>query len=65
MEQKVILMHGFTTDEAVAAMRAIKAALPAAKDTAFATTTATNLEWKVSELLDHVSEEHRTMTRKA
>jgi hypothetical protein len=65
MEQKVILMHGFTTDEAVAAMRAIKAALPAAKDAAFATTTQANLEWKVSELLGHVSEEHRAMTKKA
>jgi hypothetical protein len=62
MEQKVILLHGFSTEEAVAAMRAIKGALPAAREAAFATTTETNLEWKVSELLDHVSEEHRAMT---
>ena len=45
-------------------MRAIKAALPAAREAAFATTTATNVEWKVGELLEHVSEEHRAMTGK-
>ncbi|HRY54376.1 MAG TPA: DUF3783 domain-containing protein [Spirochaetia bacterium] len=64
MEQKVILLHGFSAEEAVAAMRAIKAALPAAREAAFATTTATNVEWKVGELLEHVSEEHRAMTGK-
>ena len=65
MEAKVILLHGFSTDEAVAAMRAIKAALPAARDAAFATTTETNLSWKVSELIGHVSEEHEAMTKAA
>jgi hypothetical protein len=62
MEQKVIFLHGFTPEEALAAMRAIKAALPAARDAAFATSTETNLTWKVSELVHHVAEEHRAMT---
>jgi hypothetical protein len=61
MGQKVILLHGFQPEEALAAMRAIKAALPAAREAAFATTTETNLSWKVADLLEHVSEEHRSM----
>jgi hypothetical protein len=67
MEQKVIVLHGFPPEEALAAMRAIKAALPEARDAAFATTTETNLTWKVSELVGHVAEEHRAMagSRKA
>ena len=34
--QKIIVMHGFSSEEAVAAMRAIKTALPGAQDAAFA-----------------------------
>jgi hypothetical protein len=59
MEEKIIILHGFSSEEAVEAMRAVKAAVPAASDTAFAMTTATNLEWKLSYLVDHVLEEHR------
>lgn len=65
MDEKVVLLHGFSMEEAVIAMRAIKSALPAAKDAAFATTTPTNVGWKVSDLIEHVSEEHRTMTGRA
>lgn len=52
-------MHGFQPEEVLAAMRAIKAALPSAADAAFATSTETNVEWKLGELLEHVAEEHR------
>lgn len=61
-------MHGFKPEEALAAMRALKAAIPSAGDAAFATTTETNLGWKVRELIEHVAEEHRRfreMPRKA
>jgi hypothetical protein len=67
-DQKVIVMHGFTPEEALAAMRALKAALPSGGDAAFATTTETNIGWKVGELIEHVAEEHRrykSMPRKA
>ena len=63
MQGKVILLHGFTTEEAVAAMRAVKAALPSSREAAFATTTETNMSWTVSDLVDHVCEEHEAMTR--
>lgn len=52
----------------MATMRALKAALPSGGEMAFATTTATNLRWKVGDLIDHISEEHslfRGMPRKA
>ncbi len=58
-EQKVVILHGFEPEEALAAMRALKAALASAGDAAFATTTQTNMGWKVRDLVDHISEEHR------
>jgi hypothetical protein len=58
-DQRVVILHGFKPDEALAAMRALKAALPSAGETAFATTTDINLGWKVGDLVDHISEEHR------
>lgn len=64
-EQKTIVLHGFTNDEAVAIMRAVKAALPSAGDAAFAMSTPTNLGWKLADLIEHVGEEHRQMTRMA
>jgi hypothetical protein len=63
-DQKVVVLHGFEPEEAMAAMRALKAALPSAAGAAFATTTATNLAWKVGDLIEHVSEEHRAHTGK-
>jgi hypothetical protein len=58
-EQKIVILHGFESEEVLAALRALKAALPSARDAAFATTTPTNLEWKLSDLLEQVAEEHR------
>jgi hypothetical protein len=58
-DQKILILHGFKPEEALAAMRALKAALPSAKDAAFATSTETNLEWKLKDLIGHVTEEHR------
>lgn len=57
-------MHGLTQSEAVAAMRAVKAALGGESDIAFAMSTATNLDWPLSELVEHVREEHETMKAK-
>ena len=59
MEEKIVVLHGFTPEEATELMKAVKAALPSARDAAFATTTPTNLEWKLSYLFEHVAEEHR------
>jgi hypothetical protein len=58
-EQKIVVLHGFSPEEAIIAVRALKSALPSAADAAFATSTATNLEWKLKDLVQHVAEEHR------
>ena len=58
-EQKIVILHGFTPEEALAAMRALKTALPSAADAAFATSTETNLGWKLKDLFEHVAKEHR------
>ena len=58
-KQKIVVLHGFSPEETLAAMRALKAALPSAADAAFATTTETNLGWKLGDLVEHVAEEHR------
>jgi hypothetical protein len=58
-EQKIVILHGFSPEEALVAMRAIKGALPSAADAAFATSTETNMSWKLKDLFDHVSKEHR------
>ncbi len=57
-EGKLILIHGFTNEEAVAMMRAVKAAVPDPGEIAFAITTPTNLEWKIKDLVDQVRLEH-------
>jgi hypothetical protein len=63
MENRVIVLHGFTQEEAVAAMRLLKSGMDSAKDAAFAMTTPTNLEWKLADLLEHVLEEHEGMKK--
>jgi hypothetical protein len=57
-EGKLVLMHGFTNEEAVAMMRAVKAASVDPEEIAFAITTSTNLEWKIKDLVDQVRYEH-------
>ncbi|MGB4586722.1 MAG: DUF3783 domain-containing protein [Rectinemataceae bacterium] len=59
---KAVILHGFKDEEALAAMRAVKALLKqGAGSTAFATTTPTSMGWKVSELLEHLAEEQAMM----
>jgi hypothetical protein len=59
MEDKIVILHGFTPEEAVQVMRAVRGTSSAASDAAFASSTETNLDWKLSYLIEHVSEEHR------
>jgi hypothetical protein len=67
MEAPVVLLHGFSNEQALAIMRAAKKAASEAGlepgSIAFAMTTPTNVEWKVSELLSEVSEEHEHMRK--
>lgn len=60
---KIVLFHGLSQQEVLVAMRAVKAALDNQKGIAFAMTTETNLEWQVSDLIEHVWEEHLQLSR--
>jgi predicted small metal-binding protein len=60
---RAVLLHGFSNEEALAVMRAAKASCPSAADAAFATTTASNREWMVSDLMEHLEEEHESMRK--
>jgi len=65
MDQPVVFLHGFTQDQLLAILRgAKKAAAEAGLDPgviAFASSTPTNLEWKVRDLIAEVREEHEFM----
>lgn len=63
MERRVILLHGFEGDSLIAAVRAIKSVLPDPSGIAFASTTPVNMDWRVGDLLAHVSEEHEAFRK--
>jgi hypothetical protein len=56
--EKVIILHGFSNEEAVKILRSVKAASENPSELIFASTTPTSLEWKVSELIAELTEEH-------
>jgi hypothetical protein len=56
---KIVVLHGFSPEEAMTLMRTVRSTIPAAEDAAFAMTTPTNLQWKLTELFEHVTEDHR------
>jgi Domain of unknown function (DUF3783) len=58
---KVILIHGFSNEEAFTVMRAVKAAVSDPGEIAFAVSTPTNLEWKIRDLVDQVRLDHEYM----
>jgi hypothetical protein len=65
MEPKVVLLHGFNDDELMDVVRVVKAAVQDPGSVAFASTTPTNLGWRVGELLDHVGEEHKARANRS
>jgi cysteine sulfinate desulfinase/cysteine desulfurase-like protein len=67
MDNPVILMHGFSHEQMITIMRAAKAA---AKELgvdplsiAFTSSTPTNMEWKLKDLIAEVREEHEYMKK--
>ena len=61
MDGKVVFMHGFTAEEAFAAMRAVKAVSADPLSIAFSMSTKANLEWTVKDLIEEVGKEHAMM----
>jgi len=55
---RLVFLHGFEPSEALAVLRAAKAAVKDPENVAASMSTPTNLEWKVGDLVAHVAEEH-------
>ena len=58
MDDKVIFINGFSNDEAVKIMRAVKGVIENPADTAFCMGTEANRDWNVKDLIRDVREEH-------
>lgn len=55
---KVIYLHGFEKDDLFKVIRAIKAEVDNPGEIAFSTSTPTNLEWKIKDMIAEVREDH-------
>lgn len=62
-EPKVIMLHGCSGEEIQAIMKALKQAFGPEhyRQFAFCTSTPTNLDWKLKDLITDVWEEHEYM----
>lgn len=58
--KRFLLLHGFNEEEVHVLMKTCKTLFPD-KDLVFAVTTETNMQWKVSELIEEVLKEHEYM----
>ena len=63
MSEKLIMLHGFSQEEALGILRMIKANQEDPKEIAFCMTTETNMEWKIKDLIADVTEEHAYMLK--
>jgi len=57
MEERVIIMHNFEKAEISKLLKVIREAFPD-KEFIFASTTPTNLEWRVQDLIGELKKEH-------
>ena len=60
-DERMVLIHGFSREETIAVMRAAKTAVSDPQGVAFTTSTPTNLDWKLRDLIVEVREEHEYM----
>ncbi|HRB91457.1 MAG TPA: DUF3783 domain-containing protein, partial [Fervidobacterium sp.] len=56
-EERVIIMHNFEKGEVSKLLKVVREAFPD-KEFIFASTTPTNLEWKVQDLIGELKKEH-------
>jgi len=62
MNDKVIFMNGFSRDETIEIMHAVKNVLKNPNQVAFCMGTDNNMQWQVKDLIEHVTKEHKLMT---
>ena len=60
-DERVVLIHGFSREETIAIMRAAKSVCADPQGIAFTTSTPSNLDWKLRDLIIEVREEHDYM----
>jgi hypothetical protein len=60
---KVVYMHGFTQDEIGRIIRGVKSIVEDPGMVAFCMSTENNLDWKIRDLLNDVTEEHDYMKK--
>jgi len=63
MNSKVIFLNGFSKEEALKIMRAVKSTIENPDDAAFCMGTEANREWLVKDLIAEVREEHDYMKK--
>ena len=56
-EERVIIMHNFEKGEVSKLLKVVREAFPD-KEFIFASTTPTNLEWRVQDLIGELKKEH-------
>jgi len=56
--EKVIYFHGFERDDVFKIIKAIKGSVGNPGEIAFSTSTPTNLEWKIKDMVAEVREDH-------
>ena len=57
-QEKVIYFHGFERDDVFKIIKAIKGSVSNPGEIAFSTSTPTNLEWKIKDMVAEVREDH-------
>ena len=58
---RVVFMHGFSQDEMGRIMRGVKSVADDPSKVAFCMSTENNLDWKIRDLIEDVTEEHAYM----
>ena len=60
---KVVFMHGFTQDEMGRILKGVKSVVEDPGKVAFCMSTPNNLDWKIRDLINDVTEEHDFMKK--
>ncbi|MFO7729347.1 MAG: DUF3783 domain-containing protein [Spirochaetia bacterium] len=60
-DERLVLIHGFSREETIAIMRAAKSVTADPQGIAFTTSTPSNIEWKLRDVIAEVREEHEYM----
>lgn len=64
MEEKVVILHGFSKEQLYTVIRAVKAAVETPQDIAFAKTTPHSLTMELGAVVKDVAEEHAYMLKR-